>query len=84
MSFQPSMRASGEKRPWVDGLVRKIYRSLTNVSPKKDTAYILMSPLPWSFTLDNTMITTGFKYHSDIDVTEYQPGDLAFVNGTTI
>ena len=84
MSFQPSMRASGEKRPWVDGLVRKIYRSLTNVSPKKDTAYILMSPLPWSFTLDNTMITTGFKYHSDIDVTEYQPGDLSFVNGTTI
>ena len=78
------MQASEEKRPWVDGLVRKIYRSLTNVSPKKDTAYILMSPLPWSFTLDNTMITTGFKYHSDIDVTEYQPGDLAFLNGTTI
>ena len=81
--LSPSLSAQDEGLRLPDGTVKKVLGILLNPSPKKDTAYILKSPLPWSFTLDNTLITTGVKFHSDINNTIFQPNDLTFKNGET-
>ncbi|MBR5175715.1 MAG: DUF4421 family protein [Bacteroidales bacterium] len=79
----PSLSAQDEGLRLPDGIVKKVLGSLTRPNPKVDTAYILKSPLPWSFTLDNSLIATGASFHSDIDITEFQPNDLTFKDGVT-
>ncbi|MBR1927922.1 MAG: DUF4421 family protein [Bacteroidales bacterium] len=79
-----SLSAQDDRPRMPEGIVGRVFSSLTRPHPKKDTAYILRSPLPWSFSLDNTLITTGAKLHSDITVTEYQSLNQALMEASTV
>ena len=82
--FTASSSPAQNKRSLPERLVRKVYKSITTLNPQLDTSYINKSPLPWSFRIDNTLVTTGADLKSDINVTEYQSGDHALQNGTNV
>ena len=82
--FTASSSPAQNKRSLPERLVRKVYKSITTLNPQLDSSYIIKSPLPWSFRIDNTLVTTGADLKSDINVTEYQSGDHALQNGTNV
>ncbi len=85
LAFLPTGSSLAQNRGSLpERLVRKVYKSITTLNPQLDTSYISKSPLPWSFRIDNTLVTTGANLNSDINVTEYQPGDHSLQNGTNV
>ena len=60
-----------EKQSVVDRFVKSFFENLTTINPKMDTNYVTKPLLPWSFTLDNSLISVGAGLHSDVVVTDY-------------
>ena len=65
--FLCSLVSAQEKGNIVERIVRDFFDGIVNPDLKGDPAYITRPALPWAFTVDNTLISTGVKLHGDMD-----------------
>jgi len=70
-----------EKTFLVDRLVSDFFYKITNPNPRFDSTYVTKPVLPWAFTVDNTLLSTGVSIKNEIAVTDYSSG---VDNATTI
>ena len=60
-----------EREGLVGWIVKDFFDGIVSLNPKVDSNYVSRQVLPWAFTLDNTLISTGVNLRSDTESTWY-------------
>ncbi len=55
----------------IDRAVKSFFDKVTGPDPRFDSSYVTRPALPWSFSLETTLISTGSVLESDIKTTDY-------------
>lgn len=55
----------------IDRVVKSFFDKVTGPDPRFDSSYVTRPALPWSFSLETTLISTGSVLESDIKTTDY-------------
>lgn len=64
----------------IDRLVKSFFDKVAGPDPRFDSAYVTRPVLPWSFSLETTLISTGSDLTSDLKVTDYTVPNSPVVN----
>ena len=71
LSFLCSLTMAQEREGLVGWIVKDFFDGIVSLNPKVDSNYVSRQFLPWAFTLDNTLISTGVNLRCDIESTWY-------------
>jgi len=72
--FALTSAGAQDKEYVAERLVAGFFNKIVNPDPRFDASYVTKPVLPWSFTLDNTLLSTGVNIKNEIEVTDYSLG----------
>ena len=64
----------------IDRAVKSFFDKVTGPDPRFDSSYVTRPALPWSFSLETTLISTWSDLTSDIKVTDYAMPNSPSIN----